>query len=82
MGAMLGVEASVREAEALDGTVVEEVFADDLLHIAGVNVAVPDGFRVDHDDGAMFTLVETAGLVGADVMLETCFFDGILEGCF
>lgn len=80
MRAVLGVEAGVGEAEALDGTVVEEVLDNDLFDVPGVDVAVPDGFGVDDDDGAVLALVEAAGLVGTDVMLEAGFLDGIFEG--
>ena len=77
---MLGVEAGVGKAQALDGTVVEEVFGDDLLDVTGVDVTVPDGLGIDHDDGAVLTLVETAGLVRADMVLEAGLLDGLLEG--
>ncbi len=82
MGAVLGVEAGVGEAEALDGTVVEEVFGNDFVDVARVNVAVPDGFGIDDDDGTVLALVETSGLVGTDMMLEAGFLDGIFEGRF
>jgi hypothetical protein len=80
--AVFGVEARVGEAEALDGTIVEEVFGDDLVDVAGMDVAVPDGFGIDDDDGAVLALVEAAGFVGADVVLESGFLDGVLERCF
>ena len=78
--AVFGVEARVGEAEALDGTIVEEVFGDDLVDVAGMDVAVPDGVGIDDDDGAVLALVEAAGFVGADVVLESGFLDGVLEG--
>ena len=59
--AVFGVEARVGEAEALDGTIVEEVFGNDLVDVAGVDVAVPDRFGIDDDDGAVLALVEAAG---------------------
>ena len=61
---------------------MEEVFGDDFLDVASMNVAVPDGFGIDDDDGAVFTLVETAGFVGTDVVLETGFLNGVFEGRF
>ncbi len=82
MGAVLGVEARVGEAEALDGTIVEEVFGNDLLDVTRVYVPVPDGLGIDDDDGAVLALVEAAGFVGADVVLEAGFLDGVLERCF
>jgi hypothetical protein len=80
VGAVLDVEAGVGDAEALDGAVVEEVLGDDLVDVFEVDVAVPDGFGIDDDDRAMLALVEAAGLVGADVVLEAGFLDGVLEG--
>ncbi len=47
-----------------------------------VDVAVPDGLGIDDDDGAVLALVEAAGFVGADVVLEAGFLDGVLEGGF
>jgi len=58
------------------------MFGDDLIHIFDLHKAVPDGLGIDHDDGAVLALVEAAGLVGADEMLETRFFDGVLESGF
>ncbi len=82
VGTLLDVEAGVGEAQALDGTAVEEVFGDDLLDVCKVDEAVPDGFWVNHDDGAMFALVEAAGFVGSNVVLEASIFDGVLESGF
>ncbi len=80
VGALLDVETGVGEAQVLDGTVVEEVFGDDLRDVFDVDEAVPDGLGVDHDDGAVLALVETAGFVGPDVVLEAGFLDGVFEG--
>ena len=80
MRAVVGVDAGVGEAEALDGAAVEEVLLDDLFGVAGVGETVPDGFGIDDEDGAVLALVEAAGLVDADAMLEAGGFDGILEG--
>jgi hypothetical protein len=82
VGAMLGVEAGVQEAQALYGTAVKEVFGDDLLDVFDVDEAVPDGFGVDHDYGAVLALVEASGFVGSDMVLEAGVLDGVLEGGF
>ena len=79
---MLNVETGVGEAQALDGTVVEEVLGDDFLDVFDVDEAVPNGLGIDHDDGAVLALIEASGFVGADVMLEASVFDGVLEGRF
>jgi hypothetical protein len=77
---MLNVETGVGEAQALDGTVVEEVLGDDFLDVFDVDEAVPNGLGIDHDDGAVLALVEAAGFVGPDVVLEAGFLDGVFEG--
>ena len=57
-----------------------EVLGDDLLHIAAIDVTVPDGLGIDDDYGTVLALVETAGVIGADGTVEACRFDGVLEG--
>jgi hypothetical protein len=65
MGAGFGVDAGVGDAETLDGTAVDEVLLNDLGCVLGLYAAVPDGFRVDDDGGAVLALVEAEGLVDA-----------------
>ncbi len=77
---MVGIDASVGKAEALDGAAVEEVLLNDLFGVAGVGETVPDGFGVDDEDGAVLALIEATGLVHADAVLEAGSLDGILEG--
>ncbi len=80
MGTALGVETGIGQPKPLYGAAVEEVLGDDLLDILDVDEAVPDGLRVDHDDGAVLALVEAAGLVGPDMVLQSGFLDGVLDG--
>src|SRR5665213_2651073 len=61
---------------------MDEVLGDDFVHIFQMNEAVPDGFGIDHHRRAVLALVEAAGLVGTDEMLEASVFDGVLEGGF
>ena len=82
MWALLSVEAGVGQAEAFYRTAVEEVLGDDFLDVFDVDEAVPDGLGVDHDDGAVFALIEATGLVGSNVVPEAGFLDGVLEGGF
>jgi hypothetical protein len=74
MGAGLGVEAFVGEAEAPD-----EVLIDDFGGVFGADVAVPDGLRVDDDGGAMLALVEAACLVDTDAGAEAGSFYKLLD---
>ena len=79
---ILGIEAGVGQAEAFYRTAVEEVLGDDFLDVFDVDEAVPDGLGIDHDDGAVLTLIEATGLVGSNVVPEAGFLDGVLEGGF
>ena len=82
VGAKLGIEAGVGETQTFYGTAVEKVLGDDLLDVFDVDEAVPNGLGVDHDDWPVLALVEAAGFVGSDVVLEAGFLDGVLEGGF
>jgi hypothetical protein len=77
---VVGVDAGVGQAEAIDGTAVEEMLLDDLLGVVGMGKTVPDGFGIDDEDGPVLALVEAASLIDADAMLEAGGFDSILEG--
>ena len=79
MRAMLGVQAGSGEAQTLDGAAMDEMFGHNFVHIFELHKAIPDGLGIDHDDGPVLALVEAAGLVGADEMLEARIFDGVLE---
>jgi hypothetical protein len=76
---MLGIEAGAGETQALYGAAMEEVFGDDFAHVFKLDEAIPDGLGIDHHRGAVFALIEAAGLIGADKMLEASVFDGIFE---
>jgi hypothetical protein len=80
--AVVGVEAGVWEAKALDWAAVEDVLGDDLVYIFEGNEAVPDGLRIDNDRGAVLALVEAAGFIGSYGVLEAGVFEGFLEGVF
>ncbi len=82
MRAMLGIEAGSGEAQPLHGAAMDEVLGDDFFYIFQMNEAVPDGLGIDHHGRAVLALVEAAGLVGTDEMLEASVFDGVLEGGF
>ena len=76
---MVGVDAGVGQAKAIDGTAVEEMLLDDLLGVVGVGETVPDGFGIDDEDGSVLALIQASGLVDADAVLEAGGFDGVLE---
>lgn len=66
--------------QPLDQPSVNQMLLNDLLDIARMNVAVPDCLRIDNHDRPVFTLIQTSGLVGADLVFEPGVLDGILEG--
>jgi len=80
MGAGLGVEAFVGEAEAFHRAAADEVLVDDFGCVFRADMAVPDSLRVDDDGGAVFALIEAAGFVDADAGAEACGFDELLNG--
>jgi hypothetical protein len=58
--AVVGVDAGVGKAEAFYGATVHEVLLNDLFGVAGLSEAVPDGVRINDQDGAMLALVKAA----------------------
>ncbi len=58
-----GVEAVVGNDEAFDGTAADEVLADDLGNVFDPDPAVPNGFGVDDDGGAMLALLKDPDLL-------------------
>jgi hypothetical protein len=82
MRAMLGVKAGSGEAQPLHGATMEEMLGDNFLNILQMNEAIPNGLGIDHHRRAMLALIEAAGFVGPNQMLEASVLDGILEGGF
>src|ERR1035437_7702952 len=79
MRAAFGVEALVGYTQALDGTAGDEVLGDNLRRVRWLDVAVPDRFRIDHDHGAVLTLVQAAGFVDAHATAQAGGFGPPLE---
>ena len=52
---------------------------DDFVDVGFGHVAIPDGFRVDHEIGAVLALIETALLVGPDPAFETALGQFLFE---
>jgi len=71
MRAVFAVETLVSNAQALYGASADEMLFDDGCRVFGAHIAVPDGFGIDHDHGAVLALVEAAGLVDAHAATET-----------
>lgn len=79
MRTAFAVEASVGYAETLDGPAGDKMFGYDLRRVAGLDIAVPDGLRINHDHGAVLALIQAAGFVDADLAAETGGFGALLQ---
>jgi hypothetical protein len=79
MGATGGVDAFFRKHEAFYRPAVHDVGFDNLFDIRGGNATVPDAFRINHDCGPVFALVETARHVRAHSFLESTERKFLLE---
>jgi hypothetical protein len=66
VGAGLGIDAGISDAEALDGPPVHQVLLNNFGRVFRLDPAVPHGLRVDHDGGTVLALVKAQGLVHAD----------------
>ena len=64
--ARLRIDAPVRQAQPLHRTPVNQVLLHNLRGIFGLNMPVPDRFRIYHHGWAVLALIETAGFVDAD----------------
>ncbi len=78
------VDALVGEPQAFHRAALDEVRLHDLLDVREPHEPVPHGLGV-HDDGdAVFTLIETAGLVDPHQALQTVLlgegFEGLTDG--
>ncbi|HEV2136539.1 MAG TPA: hypothetical protein VGR47_20130 [Terracidiphilus sp.] len=79
MRAGFGIEAVFVDPQALDGTASDEVLGDDGFGVFGVDVAIPDGVRVDDDHGTVLALIETAGFVDAHATGKAGFLAQLLQ---
>jgi hypothetical protein len=68
--ARIGVEAGVRQAEALDRFPTEDVRLNDFLDIRLGDGSVPNGVRVNHKVRPVLALIEAAGLIGPNFPLQ------------
>ena len=68
---MSGVEDGVGNDQTRYRCATDDVGVNNFVDVLGLDAAIPDGFGVDHDRGAQFTLVEASGFVGAHVFNTT-----------
>ena len=79
MGALVTVDAGFSQSQPFHWASPNEVLSNDLLNIAGVHVAVPDGLGINNDHRAMLALIQTACLIRPDFVLESGIFYGVFE---
>lgn len=73
------IQARVGDFESLHRLISHNMGLHDFPYVGQSHVAVPDSFGIDHDGGAVFTLVETSGFVGADGVSDTGLGEETLE---
>ena len=64
--ARLRIDALIRQAQPLHRTPVNQVLLHNLRGIFGLNMPVPDPFRIYHHGWTVLALIETAGFVDTD----------------
>lgn len=79
MRAPFRVQAPFRQSQTFHRLPSQEMLRHDLVHVAGLDEAVPDRLRVHHHYGRVFTLIQAAGLIGPHSMLQTGILNRILE---
>jgi len=79
MRTSLAIDTGIRQPQPLYRGSPYDVLLNDLLNVAWMNLAIPDGFGIDHHHRAVLALVQAGGLIGADLVLESSLFQGILE---
>jgi hypothetical protein len=79
---MFSIEAGSGQSQPFHRAAMHKVLVDNLIYIFKPDKAIPDSLGIDHNRWTVLALVEAAGLVGADKMLQSSLFDGILEGGF
>ena len=79
------IEAGIGQHQACDGLAAHDVRFDDVVHVRGGDVSVPDSIGIDDKIRAVLALIEAARLIGADLALQSslCEFllEELLQGC-
>jgi hypothetical protein len=60
MGTLVAVDAGFSQSQPFHWASPDQVLSNDLLNIAGVHVAVPDGLGINNDHRAMLALIQAA----------------------
>jgi hypothetical protein len=79
---MFSIKAGSGQSQPFHRAAMHKVLVDNLIYIFKPDKAIPDSLGIDHNRWTVLALVEAAGLVGADKVLQSSLLDGILEGGF
>ena len=79
MSTGFGVDAFLGQPQAFHGLAANQMLFHNLRGVGGLDMAVPDCIRIDHQIRAVLSLIETAGLVGPDFAFEAAFRKSLLE---
>jgi hypothetical protein len=74
-----GVDAFIRQAQAFHGPAADQVLLDNLRRVSRLHVAVPDGFWINDNGGAVLALVKASRLVDPDLGAEASGFGELLQ---
>jgi hypothetical protein len=79
VGTGFGVQAFIREAQALDWAAGDQMLGHNLGRVFRLHVAIPDGIGINHYRGTVLALVEAAGLVDAHFAGQPGGFGQLLQ---
>ena len=79
MGAALGVQAGVGDAQPLDRPSADQMLVHDRGGVFGLDIAVPDGLGIDDHRGPMLALIEASRLVDAHGCAQAGSFCQLLQ---
>src|SRR5258708_2966251 len=75
----LRIQTGIRNDQSLYRLIAADVRVENLIHIAGGHVPIPNGFRINDHSRAVLALVKTAGLVSPYPRLKPALRQPCLE---
>ena len=75
-----GIDAMVLQPQPFYRHSTHDVRLDNLCHILLLYAAIPDLVRINHDVRSVLTLIQAAGLVGANACFKLACRNRLLEG--
>src|SRR5258708_31271171 len=75
----LRIQTGIRNDQSLYRLIAADVRVENLIHIAGSDVPIPNSLRINDDSRAVLALVKAAGLVGPHPLLKPALRQTCLE---